>query len=290
LAGYVIVTDSSCDLPPELAAEMRLQTVPLTVTVGGRAYCNYLDERELSTQYFYGMLRQGQSAYTSAVSVETFRAYMEPILAAGEDILFLSFSSALSATYQNSLTAASALAQDYPERKIHCVDTRCASLGQGLLAYLTAERRDRGASLDEATAFASERSRHICHFFTVNDPTFLRRGGRAAPDGSVGGARLHVEPILRVDEYGCLVGVEKVRGRRAAIRALVDKAEQYASPALGQSIFISHGDCLEDAEQLSELVRTRLRPRRVVLHTVGPVIGTHSGPGTLALFFLGESR
>ena len=158
LGGYVILTDSSCDLPPELAEELQLQTIPLTFTVGGKNYLNYLDERELSIQYFYGMLRHGQAAYTSAVNIEAFRAYMEPILSAGEDILFLSFSSALSATFQNSLTAASMLSQQYPERKIHCVDTRCASLGQGLLAYLTAERRDEGANLDEATAFADPES------------------------------------------------------------------------------------------------------------------------------------
>lgn len=290
LGGYVILTDSSCDLPPELAEELQLQTIPLTFTVGGKNYLNYLDERELSIQYFYGMLRHGQAAYTSAVNIEAFRAYMEPILSAGEDILFLSFSSALSATFQNSLTAASMLSQQYPERKIHCVDTRCASLGQGLLVYLTAERRDEGANLDEATAFAEERSRHICHWFTVDDPGFLKRGGRAAPGNNAVGAKLHVEPILRVDEYGCLVGAEKVRGRRAAIRALAEKAEQYATPPLGQTIFISHGDCQDDAEELAALVRERLRPRRVVVHPVGPVIGAHAGPGTLALFFVGDAR
>ena len=290
MGGYVILTDSSCDLPPELADELQLHIIPLTFTVGGKSYRNYLDERELSNQYFYGLLRQGQAAYTSAVNLESFRAYMEPILSAGEDILFLSFSSALSATFQNSLTAASMLSQQYPERKIHCVDTRCASLGQGLLAYLTAERRDEGASLDEATAFAEERSRHICHWFTVDDPRFLKRGGRAAPGNNAVGARLHVEPILRVDEYGCLVGAEKVRGRRAAVRALAMKAEAHANPPLGQTVFISHGDCQDDAEELAGLVREALRPRRVVIHPVGPVIGAHAGPGTLALFFMGDAR
>lgn len=290
MGGYVILTDSSCDLPAELTEELRLQIIPLTFTVAGESYRNYPDEREIATQYFYGLLRHGQTAYTSAVNTETFRAYMEPVLSAGEDILFLSFSSALSATFQNSLTAASMLAQRYPERKIHCVDTRCASLGQGLLVYLTAEQRDGGASLEEATAFAEERSRHICHWFTVEDPRYLKRGGRAAPDSSSVGAQLHVEPILRVDEYGCLVGAEKVRGRRAAMRALVDQAERHASPPLGQTIFISHGDCAGDAETLASMVRERLRPRRVVVHPVGPVIGAHSGPGTLALFFVGDSR
>ena len=290
MAGYVILTDSSCDLPADLAEELKLQVIPLTFSVGGESYRNYLDGREISTEYFYALLRQGRTAYTSAVNVETFRTYMEPILTAGADSLFLSFSSALSGTFQNSLAAASMLAQQYPERAIRCVDTRCASLGQGLLAYLAAERRDEGASLDELTAFAEERSRHICHWFTVDDPRYLKRGGRAAPDNSAVGARLHVEPILRVDEYGCLVGAEKVRGRKAAMRALVDKAEATASPAFGQTVFISHGDCPGDAGILADMVRARLRPRRVTVNPVGPVIGAHSGPGTLALFFLGEKR
>lgn len=287
MAGYVILTDSSCDLPPALADQLRLQVMPLGFSVGGQRYRSYLDGREMTPQTFYSLLRQGQSASTFAPSQTVIRGYLEPILKNGEDILILSFSSALSATYQNCLAAASQMAEEYPERSIRCVDTRCASLGEGLLAYLAAQQRDNGMDLEQLTAYVQNASQKICHWFTLDSSATLQRGGRASGLNLSVGPHLHAKPVLRVDEYGCLVGSEKVRGRKAAIAALAEKAERLAT---GQTIFISHSDCEADARELAELVRGRLRPRQVVVSTIDPVIGSHVGPGCLALFFAGEKR
>lgn len=285
--GYVIVTDSSCNLPPEMAAQLRLQVMPLGFSIGGQRYRSYLDGREMSGQTFYRLLRQGQAASTFAPGREVIRGYLEPILKNGEDILILSFSSALSATYQNCLAAASQAAEEYPERVIRCVDTRCASLGQGLLVCLAAQQRDNGMDLEQLTAYVQATGQKICHWFTLDTSEPLQSGGRASGLNLSVGPHLHAKPILRVDEYGCLVGSEKVRGRKAAIAALAEKA---ASLATGQSIFISHSDCEEEAQELAQRVRGVLRPRQVVISSIDPVIGSHVGPGCLALFFAGERR
>ena len=203
---------------------------------------------------------------------------MEPILTAGADILFLSFSSALSGTFQNSLAAVHAgPAVPGAGHPLRGHPMRLSGAGASGLPGRRAAGR--GGQPDELTAFAEERSRHICHWFTVDDPRYLKRGGRAAPDNSAVGARLHVEPILRVDEYGCLRGAEKVRGRKAAMRALVDKAEATASPAFGQTVFISHGDCPGDAGILADMVRQGCGPPRD-RQPCGTGYRCSPGPGT----------
>lgn len=287
MAGYVILTDSSCDLPAEMAVALRVQVMPLGFTVGGQRYRSYLDGREMSVTTFYSLMRAGQSVSTFAPDREVVRSYLEPILKNGEDVLILSFSSALSATYQNCLEAASRMAEEFPERSIRCVDTRCASLGQGLLVYLAAQQRDNGMGLEELTAYVQQTCQKICHWFTLDDSQTLQKGGRASGLNLSVGPHLHAKPVLRVDEYGCLVGSEKVRGRRAAIGVLAEKA---GSLATGQTVFISHSDCEEDARELAERVRAAMRPRQVVISSIGPVIGAHVGPGCLALFFAGEKR
>lgn len=288
--NYVILTDSSCDLPAELAQELELTVLPLTLTLGGREYANYLDEREIGFGDFYSRIRQGEVAVTAAANLVAYLSLMEPILQSGKDILMMVFSSGLSSTYQVALLAAEELSPRYPQRKILVVDTLCASMGQGLLVYLAARQRAEGRSIEEVRDWAEKEKYHLCHWFTVDDLMYLRRGGRLSAATALVGTALGIKPVLHVDNEGHLINVGKVRGRRASLSALVDKMAELAVEPQGQTVFISHGDCPEDAKTVEQMVRQRFGVKQVVISYVGPVIGAHSGPGTLALFFLGRER
>ncbi len=287
---YVIMTDSCCDLPDRLAKELGLSILPLTVMLDGKLYRNYLDEREISSQAFYSQLRAGKSASTSAVNVEEFSREMEWILHEGKDILYLGFSSGLSATYQTAVIAAEELREKYPGQQVLTVDTLAASMGQGLLVYLAAQEKARGRSIEQVRDFVEQNRLRLVHDFTVDDLNHLKRGGRISTAAAILGSTLNIKPILHVDDEGHLVPKSKVRGRKQAIQKLIDQlAESDVAPA-EQSIFISHGDCLEEAEQLAAQIRARFAVKEIVISYVGPVIGAHSGPGTLALFYLAQKR
>jgi DegV family protein with EDD domain len=215
---------------------------------------------------------------------------MEPLLAEGKDILYLAFSSALSNTCNAGILAAEDLAIKYPDRKILIVDSLCASLGQGLLIYLAVMEKRKGKSIDEVRDWAEDNKKHICHWFTVDDLNHLRRGGRIPAATAILGTLLGIKPILHVDESGRLSNVSKVRGRQAAIEALSDKMAELAYNPAEQTVFISHADCIEDAEKLEKLLRRNLSVKNIFINYVGPVIGAHAGPGTLALFFIGRIR
>ncbi len=288
--NYVIVTDSSCDLPAELAQELELAVLPLTLTLGGKEYANYLDGREIGFSEFYGRIRQGEAAVTAAANLEGYLSIMEPILQAGKDILLLVFSSGLSSTYQVSLLAAEELSQKYPQRKILPVDTLCASLGQGLLVYLAARQRGEGKSLQEVRDWVEKEKYHLCHWFTVDDLMYLKRGGRLNAATALVGTALGIKPVLHIDNEGHLINMGKARGRRASLTALVDKMAELAVEPQGQVAFISHGDCLEDAKAVEQMLKQRLGVKKVIISYVGPVIGAHTGPGVVALFFLGKER
>lgn len=288
--SYVVMTDSSADLTAELVEELGLDVIPLSVNVGEKSFMNYPDEREIGSHDFYEMLRGGANAKTSAVNVDTFLNAMSVHLKAGKDILYLGFSSGLSSTYSASEIAAQELRETYPDRKILTVDTLCASLGQGLLIYLTMQRVLAGATIEEAAAFAEENRLHLCHWFTVDDLFFLKRGGRVSAATALVGSALGIKPVMHVDNEGHLINVSKARGRKNSILALVDRMEQSAIDPAKQTIFISHGDCRDDADFLAEEVRKRFGITDITINFVGPVIGAHSGPGTLALFFLGTER
>ncbi len=289
MSQYQIMTDSSCDLPAALAAELELTVLPLTVTIDEKSYTNYLDEREITFKECYAALRDGREAKTAAANVDSFEQAMEPILQAGEDILYLGFSSALSSTYNAGALAAEQLAEKYPDRKILTVDTLSASMGQGLLVYLTVQQKRAGATIEEARDFAEKNKFHLCHWFTVDDLHHLRRGGRVSATSAVLGTVLNIKPVLHMDNEGRLIFMEKVRGRRASIKRMLEKMRETAIEPEKQIVFMSHGDCIEDAEYLAGRIREEWNVE-VVINYVGPVIGSHSGPGTLALFFLGTER
>ena len=274
MRDYVILTDSCCDLSAEMAAELGVEVLPLSLQMGDRTYRNYLDGREIGFHEFYERIRSGELATTSAVNVGEFEEKMREILKTGKDILSISFSSALSTTYQSSVIAAEELKDEFPDAKILTVDSLCASLGQGLFVYLCAQ----------------EPKGRVCHWFTVDDLNHLKRGGRINAATALFGTMLAIKPVMHVDDEGRLIPVSKARGRKASLTALVDRMEATAIDPAGQTVFISHGDCLEDAEFVAGEVRRRLGVETVHINYVGPVIGNHSGPGTMALFFLGSER
>ncbi len=287
---YVIVTDSSADLDAAEVKELELQVIPLKFTIGGATYSDYPDNRDMDPHVFYERLRAGEVATTAALNMEDAKGVFEPILKDGKDVLMLAFSSGLSSSCQACLLAAGELAEEYPDRKIYVVDTLCASRGQGLLVYHTVMKKRAGATLEEARDFAEENKLHLCHWFTVDDLMFLKRGGRVSATAAALGTMLSIKPVLHVDDEGHLINMSKTRGRKGSIKAIVDKAAELAIDPADQTMFICHGDCLEDAEQLAQMVRERFGTKDIRIGYTGTVIGAHSGPGTLALFFLGEHR
>ena len=288
MSDFVIVTDSSADLPASLVQEMGVEVLPLSFTVQGKTYHNYPDDREMDPKVFYKMLRDGEMATTSAVNVAEYTATLEPLLQAGKDVLVLAFSSGLSTTYQSSVIAVNELSEQYPDRKIYTVDTLCASLGQGLLVWHAVREQKRGQSIEAVRDWVEENKLRLCHWFTVDDLHFLKRGGRISAATAVVGTMLSIKPVLHVDDEGHLISMGKARGRGASLTALVDHMEQTVTDV--DTVFISHGDCLADAEKVAADVKKRFGTRDVVINTIGPVIGAHAGPGTVALFFLGTKR
>ena len=290
MGEYVILTDSSADLTAELAAELGVEVIPLSFTMEDKTYFNYPDNRDIDPADFYARLRGGAMATTAAVNVADYTEAMEPILKEGKDVLVLAFSSGLSATCHSAQIAAGELMEQYPDRKVYVVDTLCASLGQGLLVWYAANLKKQGKTMEEVRDWTEEHKLNLCHWFTVDDLHFLKRGGRISAATAVLGSMLHIKPVLHVDDEGHLINMGKARGRGASLTALVDHMEETAIDPASQVVFISHGDCLADAEKVAGDVKKRLGVKEVVINHVGPVIGAHSGPGTLALFFLGSRR
>lgn len=289
MKDYIIVTDSSADLSADMVEKLNIEVLPLTFNMKDKVYSNYPDEREVSSKEVYSQLRGGEVITTSQVNSVTFTEFFEPFLAQGKDILYLGFSSGLSGTVNNAVIAADDLSEKYPENKIKVVDTLCASLGQGLLVYLTCKYRDQGKTIEETAQYAENTKLNLCHWFTVDDLHFLKRGGRVSSAAAIFGSMLSIKPVLHVDNDGHLIPMEKVRGRKTSLDALVKHMKDTATGLENQTVFISHGDCIEDANYVAEQVRA-LGVKDIYINFIGPVIGSHSGPGTVALFFLGSER
>ena len=292
MSDYVLLTDSSADLTAGLVEELGVEVLPLSFHMGEKTYRNWPDDREIDPHDFYDRLRAGEMATTSAVNVSDYTEAVEPLLRAGKDVLVVAFSSGLSATCNSARIAAQELSEQYPDRKIYVVDSLCASLGQGLLVWYAARMKAEGKGMEEVRDWLEENKLHLCHWFTVDDLHFLKRGGRISPATAVVGTMLSIKPVMHVDDEGRLVKVGTARGRNASLKALVDHMEETAIDPSAQTVFISHGDCLEDVNKVVEDVKRRfgIPAERFVINNVGPVIGAHSGPGTVALFFLGSKR
>ena len=290
MSDFVILTDSSADLSADMVQKLNVEVLPLGFVLDNQSYRNYPDNRDMDPHVFYERLRAGKLATTNAVNVAQYTEALEPLLQAGKDVLILAFSSGLSTTYNSSRLAVEELSTKYPDRKLYTVDTLCASLGQGLLVWYAARERDRGGSIEEVRDWVEDRKLNLCHQFTVDDLHFLKRGGRISAATTLVGSVLQVKPVLHVDNEGHLVNIGKVRGRQAALKALVDRMEETAIDSGSLTVFISHGDCLEDAQTVAGMVKKRFGVQNICINYVGPVIGAHSGPGTVALFYIGTNR
>ena len=284
---FQIITDSCCDFPTPMYGQLGLTFVPLTVEFRGNTFD---DKNDDTLKDMYQGLRAEEAAKTSAVNPSRWSQAMEKALAAGKDVLVLAFSSGLSTTYQSAVIAAEELKDAYPDRKIQVIDTLCASMGQGLLVWYACKKRDEGLSLDEVAQWVLDNRLHLCHWFTVDDLMYLKRGGRISAATALVGTMLQIKPLLHMDDEGHLINMAKTRGRKAAIDAMVKKAQELGAGYDNSTMFISHGDCLSDAEYLSRQLKEKCGVKDVVISYVGAVIGSHSGPGTLALFFLGSHR
>ncbi len=284
---FVIITDSASDLSPERAKEYGVSLIPLTVTVEGS---EPVADTEADKKELYAELRAKKSATTSAINYEAALEAIGAEVGAGNDVLYIGFSSGLSSTASTGILVCKELSEQYPDRKVYGVDSLCASLGEGLLVYLAAKKRDSGASIEEVRDYVEDTKLHLCHWFTVDDLFFLKRGGRVSAATAVVGSMLSIKPVMHVDNEGHLINVGKARGRKASLEALVNKMAETAIDPASQTVFICHGDCIEDAEYTANLIRERLGVKDIMIDYTGAVIGSHSGPGTLAIFFLGTHR
>ncbi len=286
--NYVIFTDSGCDIKPELLREWGVDSRSLVFRFNDsdKEYTN----EDMPVGEFYQKMRDGGVAKTSAVNVDSFLEAFEKHLSEGKDILYLGFSGGLSTTSNSARVAAGELAEKYPERKLLVVDTLCASAGQGLLVKLVVDKKAAGADIEEARQFAEDIKLKIAHWFTVDDLVYLKRGGRVSPTVAFVGNTLGIKPIMHVDNEGHLVSVTKARGRKKSIAAIVDKYGETVDSAENYPIFISHSDSYDDAKAIADGIEQKFGAKVELITDVGPVIGAHSGPGTLALFFVAKER
>ena len=286
---YVIMTDTTADLPESYIQEHGLEILSLSYILEGTTYDR---EHPLDVTEFYNRMRGGSMPTTSQVNPEQAKAAFEACMEQGKDVLYLAFSSGLSGTCNSAMIAADEIREEgkYPDGKVTVVDTLAASLGEGLLVYKAVRMKEEGKSMEEVAAWVEENKLHLCHNFTVDDLFHLHRGGRVSKATAILGTMINIKPVLHVDDEGHLIAIGKVRGRKKSLSALVDRMEEQMKGFENPEVFISHGDCLEDAQYVEKLVRERFGIENFVINHVGPTIGAHSGPGTVALFFMGNPR
>jgi len=290
MSKFIILTDSTTDLPDSVAKSLDLHVLPLKFHIDNKEYVNYLDNRELDPTAFFNMVKAGAQPTTSQINPEEYVAYLTPILEKGQDVLILAFSSALSGTFNSARIATEDLKEKFPERKILLLDTKAASLGEGLIVYLTAKAvKNDKLNIDEALDYATKLAPQVAHWFTVDDISHLVRGGRVSKVAGFIATVANIKPILHVSNEGKLISRHKAIGRKRAIKGLFDEMEKTAKPGK-QTVFISHSNALEDAEKLAAMVKEKFEVEELVINTLGPVIGAHTGAGVLALFFVANNR
>ena len=289
--GFKILSDSCCNLPETMIDDLGIEIFPLTFMVDGEQHQSYLKGQTTDLQKFYTMMRDGKVITTSLPNLDESEKLMRSLLDQGEDLLYLGFSSGLSGTYSAIRLLMDQLASDYPDRKLMAVDTLAASGGEGLLVWHACKRAQEGASMEEVCAWVEDHKLHLAHWFTVDDLMFLFRGGRVSRTSAWAGTILNIKPVMHVNDEGHLIPLDKVRGRKKSLDALIDHMDQTGDkPLSDQMVFINHGDCIEDAEYVERQIRERFGVKDVMINYVDPVIGAHSGPGTMALFFLASER
>ena len=288
MRDYIIYTDSACDISPEILNEWGVKVIPLTFRFAeeDKEYTSY----DMQSKAFYDRMRAGGVAKTAAINSETFISAFEKTLSEDKDVLYLSFSSGLSTTFNSSRIASEQLNEKYGEKRVYIFDTLAASAGQGLFVKLVVDKKNGGASAEECLEYAKSIIMNISHWFTVDDLVYLKRGGRISAAAAFFGTVIGIKPVLHVDNAGHLVNVLKVRGRKSAIAALADKFGETALDKENGTIYISHADCESEAQLLADMIKAKYGATVTLLTDISPVIGAHAGPGTIALFFVGSER
>lgn len=288
---FKLVTDNMADLPREYLREHNVDFMALSYILDGEEYGK---ERELDYKDFYGMMRNGKMPTTSQVNPEEAKVFFEECIRENDQILYIAFSSGLSGTFNSGRIAAEEIMEEHPDVKIAVIDSLAASLGEGLLVHKAVKLRDQGKTLEETVEWLESHRLNLVHAFTVDDLFHLHRGGRVSRTAAILGTLVSIKPKLHVDDEGHLILIGKVRGRRKSLDSLVDYMEEKMGSWMQENkedyVFISHGDALEDAEYVKKRIQERFGMEHFLINNVGPVIGAHSGPGTIALFFMGESR
>ncbi len=290
MSNYAIITDSACDMPKAAAEKMHITAVPLKVMTGGHTFDTTLSSLDIGSESFYDLLRRGVAVKTASPSIDDYIRYFKTHLEQGRDVLYIGFSSALSGTYNVSRIAAEELREQYPERKIYCVDSLCGSMGLSLLLYHCAALRKNGAPIEEVRDLAESLKGRVRHWFTPSDLNFLKRGGRISAAAAAVGSVMNIKPVLTTDESGKLKLVYKARGRRLAIAKLVQQMAENYSPEENDTVFIAHADCGEDADLLARSITKTCGISNIMITEIGPALGAHCGPDTLALFYLGKEK
>ena len=287
--SYAIVSGATGDMPQSVIEEYGIHVIPMSVRVGELDYLYHPDEKELSCKDFYTKISAGEESVTSQITPIVFKEIFEAYLKQGKDILYIAFSSGLSGTYNSACLIAEDLREQYPERRIECIDSLCASIGEGYLVYLAGKLRKEGKSFDEVTTFVKENRTNVCHWFSVDDLLHLKRGGRLSGFEAAVGTALKIKPVLSVDREGKLTVVAKVRGTKKGMEYLKERLISDGIDAANQTVFIGHADAPEIAEQLKEQLLSEGLVKDVIISNVGPIIGTHVGSGMFALVFIGEN-
>ena len=287
---FKIVTDSCCNLPEDIIDDLDLTIFPLVFMIGEEQHQSYLKGEVTDLQQFYTHMREGKVFTTSLPNLKDAEADLKAIFESGNDVLYLGFSSALSGTYEAINLLGNDLVKNYPDRTFIAIDTLAASLGQGLLVYYAAKMRAEGKTIDEVASWVRENLLHMCHWFTVDDLMYLKRGGRISATTAVLGTVMQIKPVMHMDNDGHLANVTKARGRKGSLIALAEKALTTSTDLPSQTMFICHGDCYDDAKFVADYIRERSKVQDVIINYVGPVIGSHTGPGVVSVFFLGTER
>ncbi len=287
MRDYVITVNSTVDLPKEWLEERHVPVIPLKYTIDGETYT---DMEGLSAKEFFDKLREGKMSTTSQVNPEEAASMLEPFLKEGKDILHLGFSSGLSGTLNSMKIAGEMLQEKYPEAKVIVIDTLCACLGEALLLYKALQQKEKGMNIDELAQWVEDNKLHICHNVTVDDLHHLQRGGRISKTTAVLGTLVQIKPIIHMDDNGKLQVIGKERGRKRSLNKIVDMAVEQSKGWDNDIIMITHGDCIKDAEYVAKLVREKMGIDNILINNIGTVIGSHTGPGVVAVFCMGNKR
>ena len=287
---YVIVTDATCDLLPELIEKQNIKVIPMDFVLGEDPYMHYYDARNLGYEEFYTRIKGGETAVTSQVSINAAVEIFNDILVSGKDIIYIAFSSGLSSSYDSMSKLGKELGEKNPDRKIYVIDSLCASGGEGLLVYLASIKKDDGMGLEDLVNWVEDTKLKVNHWVTVDDLYHLKRGGRLSATAAIAGTVLSIKPQLKMDNEGKLVVIDKVRTRNKGLRDLLSKMKEHCINPEDQIVFINHSYSLEDAKYLETLVNEEFKVKDLVLNFIGPIIGSHTGIGTVALFFLSDKR